>query len=141
MPGGYHFQLADFGLARVVDLAKTCVGSPLYMAPEIHNDMEAQTAKLDIWSLFVTLAYATNSAGFRERDFRKRGLYSIVLRNKAVQEAAQTPLLCPFKDMAEVDPSQRASAADMLDKVFDGEGRTTRPRPALDSSGDLHESG
>lgn len=45
-------KLADFGLSRFIDddLAKTWVGTPLYMAPEIFN-CEEYGPKADIWSL------------------------------------------------------------------------------------------
>ncbi|CAD8193869.1 unnamed protein product [Paramecium octaurelia] len=50
-------KIADFGFAKIVDnfsgeLLKTCVGSPLYMAPQILK-REKYTTKSDIWSLGV----------------------------------------------------------------------------------------
>ncbi|RSM05510.1 hypothetical protein CEP52_006260 [Fusarium oligoseptatum] len=66
--GKYLYQLADFGLANTVDLAQTEAGSDMYMAPEIRLITgQPQTTKMDIWSLFVTLAYAMDADGFREK--------------------------------------------------------------------------
>jgi calcium-dependent protein kinase len=50
-------KLADFGLAKYVDnygssMLRSCVGSPLYMAPQVLMK-KAYTTKCDIWSLGV----------------------------------------------------------------------------------------
>lgn len=50
-------KIADFGFSKIVDnfsgdLLRTCVGSPLYMAPQILKK-EKYTTKSDIWSLGV----------------------------------------------------------------------------------------
>ncbi|CAK69262.1 unnamed protein product (macronuclear) [Paramecium tetraurelia] len=50
-------KIADFGFAKIVDnfsgeLLRTCVGSPLYMAPQILK-REKYTTKSDIWSLGI----------------------------------------------------------------------------------------
>ena len=55
----YKCKLADFGFSRFVDdfntsLLKSCVGSPLYMAPQILKRQKYST-KCDIWSLGVIL--------------------------------------------------------------------------------------
>ncbi|KAM3501324.1 hypothetical protein MY11210_009389 [Beauveria gryllotalpidicola] len=119
--GSYVYQLADFGLANIVADAQTFAGSRIYMAPELDYNPEApQTPKMDVWSLFVTLAYALNAGGFREKP-----LHSPSLRIKAVEEAANTQIFQPIRDMAKADHNLRATAADMLDKLFAGEGRTT----------------
>lgn len=51
-------KLADFGVARrlasTLALASTTVGSPCYMAPELHRE-EAYSSGADIWSLGCTL--------------------------------------------------------------------------------------
>lgn len=53
------YKIADFGFARFVGnfnncLLKSCVGSPLYMAPQVLNRKQ-YTTKCDIWSLGVIL--------------------------------------------------------------------------------------
>lgn len=91
------------------------------MAPELdRNQNTLQSPEMDIWSLFVTLTYELDVGGFR-----KKPLHSLDLRIQAVQEAAQEPEFEPLCAMAIVDVEQRASAADMLDKLYAGKGRTT----------------
>ncbi|KAL7949352.1 calcium/calmodulin-dependent protein kinase [Trichoderma barbatum] len=119
---GYHlFQLADFGLANIVENAQTFAGTSLYMAPELDvRPTPPQTPKMDVWSLFVTLAWAMNMGNFRNKP-----LHTSALKARAIQEAADEEMFQEIRDMAFVDPSQRATAGDMLDKLFDGKGRTT----------------
>jgi len=50
-------KLSDFGFARIVEenqMIETLCGSPLYMAPEICNNMQ-YTIKADLWSIGVLL--------------------------------------------------------------------------------------
>jgi serine/threonine protein kinase len=51
-------KLADFGFCRLLknkeEMAKTMLGSPIYMAPEILKGLD-YSSKADIWSLGVVL--------------------------------------------------------------------------------------
>lgn len=115
------FQLADFGVCNSITNARTCVGSPIYMAPEVLEDKGiAQSSKVDVWSLFVTLAYALDVNGYRNKALATRDK-----RVEATLEVAETQELRSLKDMVAIDPKHRASAAQMLLKVYDGEGFTT----------------
>jgi hypothetical protein len=58
--------------------------------------------------------------------FRGKRLHTSSLRNKAIKEAADDEVLKQLRDMAITDPSKRATAADILRKVFNGEGCITR---------------
>jgi serine/threonine protein kinase len=119
--GDYLYQLADFGLANMAANAQTYAGTEPYMAPEVYSGSgQPQTVKMDIWSLFVTAAYAMNAAGYRRKP--RRNLEQVL---KAVGEAAMWPRLQMFHEMASENPDDRATAGDMLDKVFHGRGRTT----------------
>jgi serine/threonine protein kinase len=132
-PGGqYQFQLGDFGLCnRVVD-ATTFAGSRLYMAPEMFGK-EAQTCKLDVWSLFVTMLWVLDIEGFRQTE-KADEFKSIGEAQEAVlHAAANVDTILRIREMAVVNPEGRASAAQMLIKCFNGEGLST-PRnqvPAL----------
>ncbi|KAJ6041577.1 hypothetical protein N7460_006967 [Penicillium canescens] len=115
----YQFQLGDFGLCNSTVSAVTSVGSPLYMAPEAFQN-QVQTHKMDVWSLFVTMAWTLDVDGFRESSEQF----------KCLQHAHQAILVAASKieviqEMARVDPDERASAAQMLVKCFDGIGLTT----------------
>jgi hypothetical protein len=83
------------------------------MAPELATNPEKQMSKLDIWSLFVTLVYAMNVNGFRDKP-----LNTNFQRVKAVQEAANAGIFQQFRDMAAVDPLQRAATGHILDRFF-----------------------
>ncbi|EER36541.1 calcium/calmodulin-dependent protein kinase [Histoplasma capsulatum H143] len=121
------FQLADFGVCNSITNARTCVGSPIYMAPEVLEDKGiAQSSKVDVWSLFVTLAYALDVNGYRNK-----ALATSDQKVEATLEAAETQELRSLKDMVAIDPKHRASAAQMLLKIYDGEGLTT-PRNQIE---------
>lgn len=116
-----HFQIADFGLCNFTDTAQSYSGTPVFMAPEVlRHDGERQTSKVDVWSLFVTMAYVLDANGYRKKQLKTKA--QIIT---AALEAAQTPLMVPFKDMAILDPNERASAAGILRKLFNGQGLTT----------------
>ncbi|RSL71939.1 hypothetical protein CEP54_001063 [Fusarium duplospermum] len=120
--GKYLYQLADFGLANTVDRAQTWAGTERYMAPELYlGTCLSQTTKMDIWSLYVTLAYAMNAYGFQEKSSGKP--YWRIL--EIVKEVAKGDMLRELRDMAIEEPDDRATAGDMLEKLFGGEGRTT----------------
>ncbi|KAI1123477.1 kinase-like protein [Nemania abortiva] len=117
----YLFQLADFGLANHFRNAKTFCGTELYLAPELYNE-QPQTPKMDIWSLFVTMAEIVP-----DYDFPPKTVASPSHIIQAVQKAAAAgyPQLQP---MARTNPMLRASAAQMLATFFDGKGLTTPRR-------------
>lgn len=126
-PGRYLFQLADFGLAHHLSLAKTICGTGYLQAPEllphVSNVHAGQSPKMDIWSLFATIV-AVHSA-FREFPPHTTD-YRVVLR--ALKDKARTSV--KLEPMARLDPEHRASAAQMLLSRFDGEGLTT-PRAQI----------
>jgi serine/threonine protein kinase len=129
----YIFQLADFGLANHQALAKTQTGTPMFTAPEIYFHGHPQTSKMDVWSLFVTLASVTRTAGFDERKLKD---YHQVLN--VVRKAAITRL-SSLSPMAREDPTLRVSAAQMLVQCFGGDGLTT-PRRKIGPAPDPGES-
>jgi serine/threonine protein kinase len=98
--------------------AKTFCGTSLYLAPELYNG-QPQTPKMDIWSLFVTIAVIAPEYNLPPKDLTNPG--DII---KALRTAAATgiPQLQP---MAWVNPNPRASAARMLKTLYDGRGLTT----------------
>ncbi|KAL9013399.1 MAG: hypothetical protein Q9173_001901 [Seirophora scorigena] len=117
--GRYYFQLTDFGLCNLATQANTFAGSPLFMAPEVIRGTR-QTSKVDTWSLFVTVAYALNAKGYREKKIN-----TLEEAITAALAAAADQSMAKIKEMAIVDPEKRASAAQMLIKHFGGEGLST----------------
>lgn len=51
---GKTCKLGDFGIAKIldttIDVAKTCVGTPMYLAPEMCQDIP-YSSKADVWAL------------------------------------------------------------------------------------------
>jgi len=130
-PGGqYQFQLGDFGLCnRVVDAA-TFAGSRTYMAPEMFRK-GGQTSKLDVWSLFVTILWTLDIEEFRRKSDQFR--FDEDAQEAILFAASNVDTVSKIREMAIVNPEERASAAQMLLKHFDGVGLST-PRnqvPAL----------
>ncbi|CAI5784107.1 serine serine/threonine-protein kinase Nek1 isoform X1 [Podarcis lilfordi] len=75
-------QLGDFGIARVlnstVELARTCIGTPYYLSPEICEN-KPYNNKSDIWALgcvlyeMCTLKHALIAEEFSHKVFQKFG--------------------------------------------------------------------
>ncbi|EQL33980.1 hypothetical protein RJZ90_002834 [Blastomyces dermatitidis] len=117
----FLYQLTDFGLCNSTDAARSNVGSPMYQAPEVQSPgRDMQTCKVDVWSLFVTVAVALNV-----NQYGSKMLSSHAECVAFALQAASAPELQTIKDMTEIDPSKRPSAAQMLVKCYNGRGLTT----------------
>lgn len=131
--GQYQFQLGDFGLCnRIVD-ATTIAGSRLYMAPEMVQK-GVQTHKVDVWSLFATMLWVLDAGEFSQRS--RQFTSDTGVRGAVLFAATKVHSVSTIREMAFINPEERASAAQMLDKLFNGAGLST-PRnqiPSLTSS-------
>ena len=130
--GQYHFQLGDFGLCNRLVHAASFVGSLTYMAPEMFGGGE-QTHKVDIWSLFVTMLWTLDAEGFRQKSNRFVTIADV--QEAVLSAASNVDRVSKIREMAIVNPVDRASAAQMLVKLFEGKGLSTPPNqiPALTS--------
>jgi serine/threonine protein kinase len=131
--GQYQFQLGDFGLCnRIVDAA-TFAGSRLYIAPEMFQE-RGQTHKVDVWSLFVTMLWTLDAGEFRQRSNQFKT--DTQVQQAVLSAAFNVDSVSKIREMAIVNPEERASAAQMLVKYFDGAGLSTSLNqvPALTSS-------
>lgn len=65
---GGHVVLGDLGISKVLngptDLAQTCIGSPLYMSPELFKN-KPYNAKSDIWAMSVHRSGSARRAASR----------------------------------------------------------------------------
>ncbi|KAG5917916.1 hypothetical protein E4U42_007070 [Claviceps africana] len=117
----YVFQLGDFGLSKRIDLGATQVGTPMYAAPEIWSKGSKQTPAADIWSLFVTVLWVLDLNRFRStaRTLEAEALipWIVALANDSKVKAISA--------MARTNPTERATAAQMLVQCWDGKGLTT----------------
>jgi serine/threonine protein kinase len=131
--GQYQFQLGDFGLCnRIIDAA-TFAGTYLYMPPEMLQEGD-QTYKVDVWSLFVTMLWILDAGEFRQRSNRFKTVAEV--QRAVLSAASNVNSISKIREMAIVNPEERASAAQMLVKYFDGAGLST-PRnqvPSLTTS-------
>ncbi|OAQ61561.1 protein kinase, catalytic domain-containing protein [Pochonia chlamydosporia 170] len=117
----YLFQLADFGLANYLTLATTFCGTGHYQAPELYPGVSGidapQSHKMDVWSLVATLVAVHPATDFPPKTPTS---YAVILRT-LVRYASESI----FEPMGRENPARRASAAQMLVKLFDGRGLTT----------------
>jgi serine/threonine protein kinase len=129
--GVYQFQLADFGLCNhQADAGTWDVGTMAFMAPEMvrqtRDQQINQSPKVEVWSLYVTMAWVFNLARYRERT--RFSSYQDV--HDAIIHAASSvddsfPTMRAIPEMVIVDPHQRASAAQMLVKLYGNRGLST----------------
>ncbi|TGJ88657.1 hypothetical protein E0Z10_g5 [Xylaria hypoxylon] len=124
----YCFQLGDFGLSSSPSIALTVAGSLLYMAPEVLQGGR-QTHKIDVWSLFVTILWTLDTTGFRQLSAECRTIQDA--HHAILSSVAGVSVI---EEMARVNSEERASAAQMLIKCFNGEGLSTPQHqvPALE---------
>ncbi|KAG4220022.1 hypothetical protein PC116_g31499 [Phytophthora cactorum] len=125
----YTFQLADFGLSALQDLARSQAGTLIFMAPEVYDGVKVQTPKADVWSLYVTLLWVHNEEMFRHRIETGRLWRQTDVRKAVLDIAVKSKDLRYIRSMAIYDPSLRASAAQVL-KGLRREDLMTRPDPA-----------
>ncbi|KAI0418290.1 kinase-like domain-containing protein [Xylaria grammica] len=120
----YLFQLGDFGAchheaAELVPL----MGAKVYMAPDLPGGR--LTHKADVWSLYVTMLWLSGNAQFRSLCAGPRK--SLKRISEIISECTlnEEPFLGRIREMAEVNPDERASAAQMLVKCYGGVGLST----------------
>ncbi|XP_047674716.1 serine/threonine-protein kinase Nek1 isoform X3 [Tachysurus fulvidraco] len=115
-------QLGDFGIARVlnstVELARTCIGTPYYLSPEICEN-KPYNNKSDIWALgcvlyeMCTLKHAFEAGNMKNLVLNIiRGSYPPVSVHYSQDLRALLGLL--FKR----NPRERPSVSAVLDKPF-----------------------
>ncbi|XP_037626465.1 serine/threonine-protein kinase Nek1 isoform X2 [Sebastes umbrosus] len=115
-------QLGDFGIARVlnstVELARTCIGTPYYLSPEICEN-KPYNNKSDIWALgcvlyeMCTLKHAFEAGNMKNLVLKIiRGSYPPVSIHYSQELRSLLALL--FKR----SPRERPSVSTILDKPF-----------------------
>eukprot|EP00667_Euglena_gracilis_P007523 EG_transcript_7602 len=116
-------QLGDLGIAKqltaTMDVAKTTIGTPMYMSPEILQG-EQYGYKTDIWSLgCVLVELMTRKPAFRAQDMGS--LIAKVVCGKAPELPAaiySQRLVNLAQRMLSKSPYKRPSAADILQMPF-----------------------
>lgn len=114
-----RLKVGDFGISRVLDstcaLAKTCIGTPYYMSPEVCSERPYSWAS-DIWSMGCVLyeLYMLR-VPFEAQSIRQ--LMQRIVRGlipRCTRAPAEMQQLC-FELMSR-DPKQRPSAAMILER-------------------------
>jgi NIMA (never in mitosis gene a)-related kinase 1/4/5 len=115
-PSGNKVMLGDLGCAKLMknQMARTQIGTPYYMAPEIWNH-KSYGPKADMWSLgCIIFEMCQFSPPFLAEDMA--GLSRKVRHNACPRISSQysTDLQALVKRLLSKDPRNRPSAADIL---------------------------
>lgn len=113
-----HIKVGDFGIARMLqspeDLAKTAIGTPYYLSPEIYQ-RKPYNYKSDIWALGCLLfEMAALEHAFKANDFLH--LVTLILNVKRKELPRD---YCPViqdlvNDLLNPDPDKRPSTEEIL---------------------------
>ena len=137
--------LADFGIARDVRESDDSItsgrcGTPFWIAPEVHDELDHHMSPADIWSLgciflnIATLLYGETLAKYDEtmkehdwtKKYEKLGKYLDHLREKAVHAALQHPeapnlnakhIVGLVDDMLKYNPDERPTTKEVNDRL------------------------
>ncbi|CAK7211121.1 hypothetical protein SCUCBS95973_001023 [Sporothrix curviconia] len=111
--GVYRFCIGDFGSSNYATMARTNdVGTLIFMAPEIKRSGQLQSAKADIWSLFVTVLWIINHRQIRQSTVRCMSPEDISASTTSLADDLRV-----LGDMASIDPDQRPSAVELLHRI------------------------
>ncbi|KAF4108647.1 serine/threonine-protein kinase Nek5 isoform X2 [Onychostoma macrolepis] len=116
--GGLKVKLGDFGIARMLnstmELARTCVGTPYYLSPEICENRPYNN-KTDIWSLgcvlyeLCTLRHPFEGSNLKQLVLRIcRGRYT------PVSQRYSSDLQLLLQQLFKVSPRDRPSVNSLL---------------------------
>ncbi|XP_062412789.1 serine/threonine-protein kinase Nek1 isoform X2 [Sardina pilchardus] len=115
-------QLGDFGIARVlnstVELARTCIGTPYYLSPEICEN-KPYNNKSDIWALGCVLyEMCTLKHAFEAGNMKNLVLKIIRGSYPPVSLHYSQDLRCLLGLLFRRNPRERPSVSSVLDKPF-----------------------
>ncbi|KAM8745722.1 serine/threonine-protein kinase Nek1 isoform 1-T2 [Acanthopagrus schlegelii] len=115
-------QLGDFGIARVlnstVELARTCIGTPYYLSPEICEN-KPYNNKSDIWALGCVLyEMCTLKHAFEAGNMKNLVLKIIRGSYPPVSVHYSQELRSLLAQLFKRNPRERPSVSSVLDKPF-----------------------
>ncbi|XP_058470108.1 serine/threonine-protein kinase Nek5-like isoform X1 [Solea solea] len=120
--GGIKAKLGDFGIARMLnntmEMARTCVGTPYYLSPEICENRPYNN-KTDIWSLGCVLyELCTLKHPFEGSSLRQ--VVSKICRGRynPVPSGYSSELRLLITQLFKVNPRQRPSVSSVLKRPF-----------------------
>ena len=113
-------KLGDFGIAKCLEnslqKAKTCIGTPYYLSPEILLD-KPYSFKSDIWSLGVLLyEMITLKVPFEANSLPLLSLKIVKGVYNQIPKSFSKEIKDLVKDLLQVNPNKRPSIKDLLSK-------------------------
>ena len=117
-----EIKIGDFGIARVLqhtyDCAKTAIGTPYYLSPEICQEMP-YNQKSDIWSLGCILYEMTTLRHAFDANSMKGLVLKILWGNyPRIPDHYSENMRSLIADMLIKDPAKRPSIRKILEKEF-----------------------
>ena len=115
-------KLGDLGIARVLEsssaMARTFIGTPYYMSPEIFRNMP-YNHKSDIWALgCCVVEMATLKSAFSARDMNSLAFKIIVGKHPSIPDNYSIHLKQMIKCLLARDPEQRPNIDQLLKLSF-----------------------
>ena len=124
-------KLGDFGIAKVLehtgDFAKTMVGSPFYLSPEICNGVPYDE-KTDIWSLgCVFYEMCTLTPAFNGNNMGNVVMKILMQKQQPIPRTYSKELSKLIDSMLQKEPSDRPNLSEILDMNIFKPKNTTQP--------------
>ena len=127
-------RLTDFGLAKQSKSLNSLVGTPRYLAPELHSQ-DPYTALVDIWSLGVVALECLDRASFQgafkthqsqKRHERRKKPWECLVeamnwsleKNPLLKGRTKRVIKFVMDHMVRINPNERFSAAECLDMLL-----------------------
>jgi len=117
-----YVRLGDFGISKVLgstlSVAHTCVGTPLYLAPELCEGKEYNN-RCDVWSLGVILyELLTLKLPFHANNMPALVMQIVGGTYPALPPSTPRDLCAVIDDCLRKDPSRRPHVHDILERDF-----------------------
>eukprot|EP01134_Creolimax_fragrantissima_P002811 CFRG2811T1 len=126
-----NVKLADWGFSNIsTDLLSTHCGTPYYASPELFKPHAYSGPPSDVWACGVLLYFMyVGKLPFRQdpiREYIKKAKF-------VIPKSVPSPLASLIRGMLVVDPTQRLTAAEVLNHEWIQDG-TPIPRPLVANS-------
>lgn len=122
LSGKAQVVLGDLGISKVLngtmDFAKTCIGTPYYMSPEIFNN-ETYDLKSDVWALGCVLyEMITSKHAFDARSFNALAAKISKGRFTPIGKHWNRHIRSLVNSMLALKPSDRPTLTDILKRPY-----------------------